>query len=70
MMTVYPMARGTMVNFAAFRADYAREDTTLDGPAVTPVSSDTFAGDFVGWEEEVRCLIDVRAVILPAPVMC
>lgn len=62
MMTVYPMARGTLVNFAAFRAKYDLEHTTLEGPAVQHVSRDEFAQDFDGWEPEAQALIEVRRV--------
>ena len=60
-MTVYPMARGTLVNFAAFRARYEMENTRLDAgsPMVTNVSKEEFRKDFEGWEDEVKALIDV-----------
>lgn len=61
-MTVYPMARGTLVNFAAFRARYERENTRLDAgtPMVSSVSKEEFREDFGDWEEEAKVLIDVR----------
>lgn len=61
-MTVYPMARGTLVNFAAFRARYERENTRLDAgvPMVSSVSKEEFREDFGEWEEEAKVLIDVR----------
>ena len=59
-MTVYPIARGTLVNFAAFTARYDRENTALDGPAVVDVPRDAFLQDFAGWEPEVQALLDVR----------
>ncbi|KAI0825625.1 FAD/NAD(P)-binding domain-containing protein [Irpex lacteus] len=59
-MTVYPMARGTLVNFAAFRARYERENTRLDAgtPMVSSVSKEEFREDFGDWEEEAKVLID------------
>ncbi|KAI0091616.1 hypothetical protein BDY19DRAFT_983890 [Irpex rosettiformis] len=59
-MTVYPIARGTLVNFAAFRARYEMENSRLDAsvPMVNNVSKEEFKRDFEEWEEEARVLIE------------
>ncbi|KAI0682373.1 FAD/NAD(P)-binding domain-containing protein [Cytidiella melzeri] len=58
-MTIYPMARGTLVNLAAFRARYELENSVLEtGPMVSNVSKEQFKRDFEEWEDEVQVLID------------
>lgn len=54
------MARGTRVNFAAFRARYHLQNTPLDVPWVQDVTPDEIADDFDGWEAEVQALVEVR----------
>ncbi|KAI1796790.1 FAD/NAD(P)-binding domain-containing protein [Ganoderma leucocontextum] len=56
-LTVYPIARGTLVNFAAFRSRYDRENSTFNGAWVQDVSTEEFFADFAGWEPEVQSLI-------------
>ncbi|KAH9847299.1 salicylate hydroxylase [Lenzites betulinus] len=55
-LTVYPIARGTLINFAAMRARYDREDTSFDGPWVQDVAQEELLGDFDQWEPEVQAL--------------
>ncbi|KAL1944832.1 hypothetical protein VTO73DRAFT_2452 [Trametes versicolor] len=55
-LTVYPIARGTLINFAAMRARYDREYTTFDEAWVKDVSRDALLGDFDQWEPEVQAL--------------
>ena len=59
-MTIYPIARGTLVNIAAFTSRYDLEDTPLDGPSVVDVPREEFLQDFARWEPEVQALLDVR----------
>ena len=54
------MARGTRVNFAAFRARYHLQNTPLDVPWVQNVTPEEIADDFDGWEAEVQALVEVR----------
>ena len=63
-MTIYPIARGTLINFAAFTARYDLENTTLDAQWVQDVPRDQFVRDFDTWEPEVQTLLDVRAPIV------
>lgn len=57
-VTCYTMARGTRVNFAAFRARYHLQNTPLDVPWVQDVTPDEIADDFDGWEAEVQALVE------------
>ena len=56
---MYPIACGTLVNFAAFRSRYDKENTTFNGDWVQDVSREEFFTDFAGWEPEVHNLIQV-----------
>ncbi|KAM5530141.1 hypothetical protein V8D89_016197 [Ganoderma adspersum] len=56
-LTVYPISCGTLVNFAAFRSRYDKENTTFNGDWVQDVSREEFFADFTGWEPEVHSLI-------------
>ncbi|OCH96283.1 FAD/NAD(P)-binding domain-containing protein [Obba rivulosa] len=56
-ITVYPIAHGTLINFAAFRARYDLENTTLDAPWVQDVPRDELLRDFHEWEPEVQALL-------------
>ena len=58
-LTVYPVAHGQFINFAAFRASYDREYSTFDGPWVEDVAPDELLADFDQWEPEVRALFQV-----------
>ena len=58
-LTVYPIARGKLINFAAMRARYDREYTTFDQPWVQDAPLDELLGDFEQWEPEVQALIKV-----------
>lgn len=60
-LTVYPISCGTLVNFAAFRSRYDKENTTFNGDWVQDVSREEFFADFTGWEPEVHSLIQVCA---------
>ncbi|KAI0630491.1 salicylate hydroxylase [Trametes polyzona] len=55
-LTVYPIARGTLINFAAMRARYDREYTTFDEAWVKDVSREELLSDFEQWEPEVQAL--------------
>ncbi|KAI0358146.1 FAD/NAD(P)-binding domain-containing protein [Trametes cingulata] len=55
-LTVYPIARGTLINFAAMCARYDCEHTTFDQPWVQDVSRDELLHDFDQWEPEVQAL--------------
>ena len=58
-LTVYPISCGTLVNFAAFRSRYDKENTTFNGDWVQDVSREEFFADFSGWEPDVHNLIQV-----------
>ncbi|KZT00558.1 FAD/NAD(P)-binding domain-containing protein [Laetiporus sulphureus 93-53] len=55
-LTVYPVARGKIINFAAFRAQYSRENTTLDAPYIEEVPKEALLHEFRKWEPEVQAL--------------
>jgi salicylate hydroxylase len=59
-MTIYPIARGTFVNIAAFTARYDLENTVLDGPWVQDAPKEQFEQAFEDWEPEIQALLDVR----------
>ena len=65
-MTIYPIARGTLINFAAFTARYDLENTVLDAPWVQDVPREQFVSDFEHWEPEVQALLDVRRSSRPS----
>ncbi|TBU57688.1 FAD/NAD(P)-binding domain-containing protein [Dichomitus squalens] len=56
-LTVYPIARGTFINFAAFRSRYDLEGSSFDRPWVQDVSQEEVLADFDGWEPEVHALV-------------
>ncbi|KAL6309371.1 FAD/NAD(P)-binding domain-containing protein [Sparassis latifolia] len=57
--TIYPVARGTLINLAAFRARYELEDTTVDGAWVEDVPRAEFLDDFPQLEPEMRALLQL-----------
>ena len=59
-MTIYPISRGTLVNFAAFTARYDLENTHLDAPWVQEVPREQFVQDFADWEPEIQAILSVR----------
>jgi hypothetical protein len=59
-MTIYPIAQGTLVNLAAFKARYDLENTVLEAPWVQDVPQEQFVQDFADWEPEIQALLDVR----------
>ncbi|THG99814.1 hypothetical protein EW026_g2629 [Hermanssonia centrifuga] len=62
-MTVYPISRGTLINFAAFRSRYDLENSTLDGAWVQDVRREELLQDFDRWEPEVQALLDAHAMM-------
>ncbi len=56
---MYPISRGTLINFAAFRSRYDLENSTLDGAWVQDVRREELLQDFDRWEPEVQALLDV-----------
>ncbi|KAI0820279.1 salicylate hydroxylase [Trametes gibbosa] len=56
-LTVYPIARGTLINFAAMRARYDREGSTFDDAWVQDVAREELLSDFDQWEPEVQALL-------------
>lgn len=60
-LTVYPIARGRLINLAIFRARYDLENTPAppDGAWVKEVSRAEMAHEFAQWEPEVQALLDV-----------
>ncbi|PCH44584.1 salicylate hydroxylase [Wolfiporia cocos MD-104 SS10] len=55
-LTCYPIARGTIINFAAMRARYDLENTILDGPWIDDAPREELLQDFSRWEPEVQAL--------------
>ncbi|KAI0923676.1 hypothetical protein AcW1_006568 [Taiwanofungus camphoratus] len=56
-LTVYPIARGTLINVAAMRSRYDLENSTLDGPWVQDALQQDMLNDFRQWEPEVQALL-------------
>ncbi|KAG2012183.1 salicylate hydroxylase [Coprinopsis cinerea AmutBmut pab1-1] len=54
----YPIAKGKMVNFVAFKAQHDLEDTKFNGPWVCPSDRAEVAGMYQTWEPEVQALFD------------
>ncbi|EKM50052.1 uncharacterized protein PHACADRAFT_264550 [Phanerochaete carnosa HHB-10118-sp] len=57
-MTAYPIARGTLVNAAAFTVRWDLENTYLDAPWVVDAPRSEFSQEFADWEPEVQALFD------------
>ncbi|CDO70124.1 hypothetical protein BN946_scf184783.g8 [Trametes cinnabarina] len=55
-LTVYPIARGSLINFAAMRARYDREYTYFDQPWVQDVAVEELLNEFDKWEPEAQAL--------------
>ncbi|KAI0364701.1 FAD/NAD(P)-binding domain-containing protein [Pilatotrama ljubarskyi] len=55
-LTVYPIARGTLINFAGLCARYDLEGSTFDQPWVQDLSREELLSDFSQWEPEVQAL--------------
>ncbi|EKM57327.1 uncharacterized protein PHACADRAFT_172966 [Phanerochaete carnosa HHB-10118-sp] len=57
-MVAYPIARGSLVNAAAFTARCDLENTQLDAPWVVDAPRSEFQEAFADWEPEVQALFD------------
>ena len=55
----YPISRGTMINFVAFKTQYDLENSKFTGPWVTFSEKSELIKIFRGWESEVQALVDV-----------
>lgn len=55
----YPICRGTMVNFVAFKAQHDLENSKFNGPWVCPGDKSEFMSIFRDWESEVQVLLEV-----------
>ncbi|EAU87128.2 salicylate 1-monooxygenase [Coprinopsis cinerea okayama7 len=53
-LIVYPIANGTMVNFAAFYHQPDKVGTVFEGPWVANVSNDELKAAYAGWEPSVQ----------------
>ena len=60
----YPISKGKMVNFVAFKSHHDLENTRFNGPWVCPTDSAEFSATFRTWEPEVQALVDV-SIFLP-----
>lgn len=54
----YPIAKGKLINFVAFKARHDLEDTKFNGPWVCPTDSSEVTGMYRTWEPEVQALMD------------
>lgn len=59
-IVAYPISRGTMINFVAFKSQHDLENSKHDGPWVCSSEKSEFMTIFRGWEPEVQALLDVR----------
>ena len=55
----YPISRGTMVNFVAFKSQYDLENSKFNGAWVCISEKSELINIFRGWEPEVQALVDV-----------
>ena len=55
----YPISKGKMVNFVAFKSHHDLENTRFNGPWVCATDSAEFSATFRTWEPEVQALVDV-----------
>ncbi|TFK32298.1 salicylate 1-monooxygenase [Crucibulum laeve] len=53
-MIIYPVANGTLVNIAAFRAQLHLANTKFEGPWVTPADPEELLSVFEKWEPHAR----------------
>ncbi|KIM39554.1 hypothetical protein M413DRAFT_447035 [Hebeloma cylindrosporum] len=54
----YPIVRGKMINFVAFKSQHDLEKTKFNDPWVGPADSAEFLSLFKNWEPEVQALLD------------
>lgn len=54
----YPISKGKMVNFVAFKSRHDLENTRFNGPWVCATDPAEFAATFRTWEPEVQALVD------------
>ncbi|KIJ98994.1 hypothetical protein K443DRAFT_189327 [Laccaria amethystina LaAM-08-1] len=54
----YPISKGKLVNFVAFKSHHDLENTRFNGPWVCVTESAEFAATFRTWEPEVQALVD------------
>ncbi|KAF9563568.1 FAD/NAD(P)-binding domain-containing protein [Agrocybe pediades] len=54
----YPIARGKMVNFVAFKSQHELENSKFNGPWVCTTEKAEFMSSFRNWEPEVQALLD------------
>lgn len=57
---MYPIARGTRINFAATVANFELENSTFEGPWIEDVPPLDLITHFSQWEPEVQSLMRVR----------
>ena len=55
----YPISRGTMVNFVAFKSQHDLENSKFNGEWVCLSEKSELIITFGGWEPEVQALVDV-----------
>jgi hypothetical protein len=59
-LIVYPVANGTMINFAAFYHQPDKVGTVFEGPWVAHVSKEELQTAYAGWEPSVQAWLQVR----------
>ena len=57
----YPISRGTMVNFVAFKTRHDLENSKYNEAWVSFSEKSELIKIFRGWESEVQALVDVRS---------
>ena len=55
----YPISRGTMVNFVAFKSRHDLENSKYNGSWFCFCEKSELINTFKGWEHEVQALMDV-----------
>jgi len=68
-IVTYPVLKGTYLNALPFFTEVGREGTKLDEPEVVQVKPEEVSTKFVGWEDEVMTIVQVRRNRLPEDVL-
>jgi hypothetical protein len=55
----YPISRGKIVNFVAFKTQYDLENSKYNGAWLSFTDKSDLVKIFRGWESEVQALVDV-----------
>jgi len=60
----FPVSQGKLINVVPFVSQLEKEGSLLRGPAIVEANLEDVMHLFMGWEEEVQCLIKVCNVFV------